>query len=155
EGEWFTENSSDIKWISIRDLGISGIYVDTTAEYLTSEAVERFNIPVIPANTVVLSFKLTVGRVAITTETMLSNEAIAHFKIKADSPFVSEFVYLFLKTFNFGSMGSTSSIADAVNSQMIKGIEFPIPDELWIEKFQPSIITYFKKIRNNTKEIQT
>lgn len=79
EPKWFSINPSDIKWVSIKDLGNAGVYIDKTLEYLTKDAVEQFNIPVIPKNTVLLSFKLTLGRVAITTELMLSNEAIAHF----------------------------------------------------------------------------
>ncbi|MBK9564456.1 MAG: hypothetical protein IPO37_04495 [Saprospiraceae bacterium] len=58
-------------------MGQSGIYIFNTSEYLTNDAIEKFRIPVIPENTVVLSFKLTIGRLAITTEKMLSNEAIA------------------------------------------------------------------------------
>ena len=78
EHQWFSENPEDIKWISIKDLGNDGVYILKTAEYLTQEAIEQFKIPIIPKNTVVLSFKMTVGRVAITTDAMLSNEAIAH-----------------------------------------------------------------------------
>ncbi|MDW7727062.1 MAG: restriction endonuclease subunit S [Candidatus Methanoperedens sp.] len=53
EQHWFSTNPDDIKWVSIKDMGISGIYIDTTAEYLTKEAVEKFNVPIIPENTVI------------------------------------------------------------------------------------------------------
>lgn len=85
ESQWFSTDSNDVKWVSIKDMGSSGIYIDTTSEFLTEEAVERFSIPIIPENTVLLSFKMTIGRLAITTERMLSNEAIAHFKQKESS----------------------------------------------------------------------
>ena len=92
-------NPIDIKWISIKDLGNDGVFIFKTSEYLTREAVQTFNIPVIPKDTVVLSFKMTVGRVAITAEDMLSNEAIAHFKFNNKTPFTKEFLYLFLKPY--------------------------------------------------------
>lgn len=155
EQHWFSTNSKDIKWISIKDLGNSGIYIDTVSEYLTNEAVERFSIPIIPVNTVLLSFKLTVGRVAITTEEMLSNEAIAHFKIKPNSNLFPEYLYLFLKVFNFNSLGSTSSIAEAINSQMIKEIEMQIPDEKKLELFKVEVEPLFQKIKSNTQQIRT
>lgn len=155
EQQWFSTNSTDVKWISIKDLGNSGIYIDSVSEYLTKEAVERFSIPIIPSNTVLLSFKLTVGRVAITTEEMLSNEAIAHFRIKPHSKFYSEFLYLFLKSFNFNSLGSTSSIAEAINSQMIKEIEMQIPNEEKLESFRIEIEPLFQKIKSNAQQIRT
>ena len=154
EQHWFSTNSKDIKWISIKDLGNSGVYIDTVSEYLTKEAVEQFNIPIIPSNTVLLSFKLTVGRVAITTEDMISNEAIAHFILKSDTTLFPEFLYLFLKSFNYETLGSTSSIADAINTQMIKDIELQIPDEAKLTDFKNQCEPVFHKIKSNINQIK-
>jgi type I restriction enzyme S subunit len=123
EQHWFTLNPIDVKWVSIKDMGTSGIYIDKVSEYLTQEAVEQFSVPVIPKNTVMLSFKMTIGRLAISTEKMVSNEAIAHFKQKEGSFLFPEFLYLFLKTYSWVELGSTSSIVESINSQMIKEIE--------------------------------
>ena len=67
--------------MSIRDLGTAGVFISHTSEFLAAEAVEQFRVKRIPDNTVVLSFKLTMGRVSITDGEMLSNEAIAHFRL--------------------------------------------------------------------------
>jgi type I restriction enzyme S subunit len=155
EHEWFSESETDIKWISIKDLGNDGTYIFNTAEYLTHNAVERFNIPVIPANTVVLSFKMTVGRVAITTEKMLSNEAIAHFKFKHDTPFSVEYLYFYLKTYQYDSLGSTSSIVTAINSAMIKDLSIIIPDISKMNQFNNVVKRSFEKIRSNQVQIRT
>ncbi len=155
EQHWFSTNPDDIKWVSIKDMGISGIYIDTTAEYLTQEAVEKFNVPIIPENTVMLSFKMTIGRLAITTERMLSNEAIAHFKQKEKSFLFPEFLYLFLKTYKWKQLGSTSSIVEAINSQMIKEIEMIIPDEQKLNDFSELMKPYFEKIKSNQIQIRT
>ena len=155
EHQWFTENSNDVKWISIRDMGNGGVYIDTVSEYLTREAVEKFNVPVIPNNTVLLSFKLTVGRIAITTEEMLSNEAIAHFKLKPKTKLYPEFLYLFLKAFQYATLGSTSSIAEAVNSTTIKEMEIIVPDEKRLLDFRILIEPYFEKIKSNTAQLKT
>lgn len=150
--EWFSENPSDVKWISIKDLGIASTYIFETSEFITNEAVRKFNIPIIPDNTIVLSFKLTVGRVSITTEKMLSNEAIAHFIPKKGMSTSTEFTYLYLKNFDFHSLGNTSSIATAVNSQTIKEMKFLIPSEEVIMEFAKSVSPFFLKIRSNTTE---
>ena len=155
EPQWFSKNPNDIKWISIKDMGISGVYIDTTAEYLTPDAVERFNIPIIPDNTVILSFKMTIGRLAISTERMLSNEAIAHFKQKEESFLFPEYVYLYLKSYRWEQLGSTSSIVEAINSQMIKDMELVIPNEQKLKDFKDLINPYFEKIRLNQTQIRT
>ncbi|HDL3940414.1 TPA: restriction endonuclease subunit S, partial [Mannheimia haemolytica] len=120
ESEWFSDNANDTEWISIKDMGNQGLFITESSEYLKAEAVDTFNIKRIPENTVILSFKLTVGRVSITTKETTTNEAIAHFKIPSSSNLSSEFLYCYLKNFDFNNLGSTSSIATAVNSKMIK-----------------------------------
>jgi type I restriction enzyme S subunit len=155
EHHWFSENPTDIKWVSIKDMGASGVYISSVSEFLTQDAVHRFSIPIIPENTVMLSFKMTIGRLAISTENMLSNEAIAHFKIKKDSRLFSEFLYLYLKTYQWKQLGSTSSIVEAINSQMIKEMEIFIPEEKTLNAFKEVVEPYFKKIKSNQTQIRT
>ena len=45
ESEWFSTNSKDKKRISIKDMVNSWPYIFSTSEYLTEEAVNKFNIP--------------------------------------------------------------------------------------------------------------
>lgn len=151
EHQWFSTDNKDIKWVSIRDMGICGSYIYSTAEYLTKEAVTKFNIPVIKSNTVILSFKLTVGRVSITTEDMLSNEAIAHFNL-IDAAIYPELLYLYFKHFNFDSLGSTSSIATAVNSKSIKTMSLIYPASETLIEFKNAIQPIFSKIKVLTFE---
>jgi type I restriction enzyme S subunit len=155
ESKWFSTNSTDIKWISIKDLGNDGVFISNNSEFLTKEAVVTFNIPVIPKDTVVLSFKMTVGRVAITSEEMLSNEAIAHFKFNKKTPFSKEYLYLFLKNFKYDTLGSTSSIVTAINSAMIKDLEILIPYRDSMNKFKEASEPLFDKIFKNQTQIRT
>ena len=98
---------------------------------------------------------MTVGKLTITTEEMLSNEAIAHLKIKRDSYLTSEYIYLYLQNLDFNSLGSTSSIVTAINSTIIKNLDFIIPQENILKEFQEIIHPIFHKIKTNTKQIQT
>ena len=155
EQEWFSTIPTGKKWISIKDMGNSGVFIFDTSEYLTDEAISKFNIPIIPENTTLLSFKMTVGKLTITTEEMLSNEAIAHLKIKRDSYLTSEYIYLYLQNLDFNSLGSTSSIVTAINSTIIKNLDFIIPQKIILKDFQEIIHPIFNKIKTNTKQIQT
>lgn len=150
ETQWFTTNPSDIVWVSISDMGSSGTFIGNSSEYLTQEAVKKFNIKIVPDNTVILSFKLTVGRIAITNGKMTTNEAIAHFK--TDKNFINEYLYCYLKNFNYQTMGSTSSIATAVNSKIIKSMPFIVPTTEEIDKFHGITYPMFKQILNNQLE---
>ena len=150
EPQWFSKDSSDCVWVSISDMGSCGLYIGDSSEYLTHDAVERFNVKIVPDNTVILSFKLTVGRVAITDGCMTTNEAIAHFK--TSQPKINEYLYCYLKNFNFQTMGSTSSIATAVNSKMVKGMPFIVPTDEELEKFHSIVLPMFTMIKSNQRE---
>ena len=136
-------------------MGNDGAFIYTTSEYLTKEAVETFNIQVIPNDTVVLSFKMTVGRVAITTEEMLSNEAIAQFKFNSKTQVSKEYLFLFLKNYKYETLGSTSSIVTSINSAMIKEMTISIPDVDTMTDFQNITESYFDKIKANQSQIRT
>lgn len=150
EPEWFSLNSIDKKWVSISDMGNCGVFILNSSEYIKDSAIDKFNIVLVPKDTVILSFKLTVGRVAITNEEMTTNEAIAHFK--TDNKKIKEYLYCYLKNYNFQTMGSTSSIATAVNSKIIKSMPFIIPTDDKIEKFHQVAKFIFEKIRINQIE---
>lgn len=152
EPQWFSKNPSDCVWVSISDMGSCGLYIEDSSEYLTRDAVEKFNVKIVPDNTVILSFKLTVGRVAITDGCMTTNEAIAHFK--TGKPEINEYLYCYLKSFNFQTMGSTSSIATAVNSKIIKGMPFVVPTDGELEKFHSIAAPLFAMIKSNQREIK-
>ena len=150
EAQWFSMNPTDCIWVSISDMGRCGMYIADSSEYLTHESVDKFNIKVVPDNTVLLSFKLTVGRVAITDGAMVTNEAIAHFK--TDKPEINEYLYCYLKDFNYQTMGSTSSIATAVNSKIIKAMPFVIPTDAELVSFHSATAPMFEMIKTRQRE---
>jgi len=150
EPQWFSTNPQDVTWVSISDMGPCGLYISSSSEQLTKQAVERHNVKVVPDNTVLLSFKLTVGRIAITNGEMTTNEAIAHFK--TDKKEINEYLYCYLKCFNYQTMGSTSSIATAVNSKIIKGMPFVVPTNDELEEFHGFAAPMFAKIKANQIE---
>ena len=151
EPQWFSTNPKEVTWVSISDMGTCGLYISESSEQLTREAVDRHNVKIVPDNTVLLSFKLTVGRIAITDGEMTTNEAIAHFK--TDQKEINEYLYCYLKYFNYQTMGSTSSIATAVNSKIIKGMPFIVPTDEEITEFHSLVAPMFAKIKVNQAEI--
>ena len=153
EKQWFSNNPKDSVWVSISDMGSCGAYISDSSEYLTTKAVDKFNIKVVPNNTVLLSFKLTVGRVAISDGAMTTNEAIAHFNTLND--YLTEYTYLALKAYNFANLGSTSSIATAVNSKIIKSMLWVMPNDNVLRDFHNIVAPFFTQIKNNIRENET
>lgn len=152
EPEWFTEGVGDWPWVSIRDMAGDAVFQQKTSEFLTREAVARHNVKTVPDRTVLLSFKLTIGRVAITDGPMVTNEAIAHFKLGDDAPITAEYLYLYLKQFDFSVLGSTSSIADAVNSRTIREMPILVPSKEVLAAFQAKVLPLFDEIKNRQKQ---
>ncbi len=154
EPEWFSKCPTDQVWISISDMGNCGLYISNSSEYLTLDAVNKFNVKLIPDNTVILSFKLTIGRIAITDGITTTNEAIAHFK--TDKPEINEYLYCYLKSYNYQTMGSTSSIATAVNSKIIKAMPFVVPtdDELMeFHNFASPLFAQIKVLQQQNRQL--
>ena len=151
ESWWFSKSTNDIPWISIKDMGNSSIYASETSEFLTQSAVNKFNVKVVPENTVIISFKLTVGRVLITPTRMLTNEAIAHF-VSPNNLIPSSYSYCLFSNFNFRSLGSTSSIATAVNSKILREITLLDPPHKLKKAFDQICNPLFQKIKRNLND---
>ena len=153
ETQWFKTQSNDVVWVSISDMAKCGLYINKSSEQLTKEAIKKFNIPVVPDNTLLLSFKLTIGRIAITNGELATNEAIAHFK--TDQKIINEYLYCYLKRFDYDKMGNTSSIAVALNSRLIKEMPFIIPESHELQTFYDYAHCRFQYIKANLSEIST
>ena len=153
EQQWFTNiNNGNVKWISISDLGRNEIFIEDSKEYLTKEAISKFNIIVVPKDTILVSFKLTVGRVGISNCELTTNEAVARFYLPKS--YFREYTYLSLKNYNYARLGSTSSIATAVNSKIIKNMKLLIPPVTIISEFSKRINPLFNAIRIYENEIR-
>ena len=146
ESEWFSGSKDDNHvWVSIADMGSCGAFIFDSSEYLTDEAISKFNFKVVPRDTVLLSFKLTVGRVAVAATDLVTNEAIAH--MRTSDIRLREYLYCYLKQFNYDNLGSTSSIATAVNSTTIKEMPFVVPKDKALSDFHQLVRPLFNQIR--------
>lgn len=146
EKQWFVKGVAGVPWLSISDMGNAGVYAFATSEGLTQEAVKKHNMKVVPSGTIFVSFKLTVGRVAVATTDMCTNEAIAHFYIENDLQ--RAYTYCYLNNFEYDMLGNTSSISKAVNSKIIKAMPFIMPDETTVLAFSKQVDPILNEIKN-------
>ena len=151
EKEWFSTNDKDVPWVSISDMK-NVMFVNETGEKLTQEACNKFNVKIVPEGTVLLSFKLTVGRVSIADIPVCTNEAIAHFMRSGNS--WREYTLLYLRNYHYDSLGNTSGISKAVNSTIIKNMPFLMPCGEILESFSRVVSPIFLKIKIASSQIR-
>ena len=151
EKEWFTTCSTDVPWVSISDMK-DVMFVNKTSEYLTKEACEKFKVKVVPEGTILLSFKLTVGRVSISDIPVCTNEAIAHFR--KDGTNWREYTLLYLRDYHYDSLGNTSGISKAVNSTIIKNMPFLMPSKDVLNVFSDKVAPIFNNIKILSSQIR-
>lgn len=150
--EWFSSSKkSNVVWVSIRDMGGVSAHISNSSEYLTHEAIDKFNVKVVPKDSVLLSFKLTLGRVSIANCDLTTNEAIAHFS-NPKHELSKEYIYCYLKCFSYEKLGSTSSIATAVNSKIIKAMPLLVPNEKILHAFQGKSKYWFSRMELISRE---
>jgi len=114
------------KWIAISDL--KSKYIHQTKEAITQRAIDDCNMRLIPKNTVIMSFKLTIGKTAITGEDIYSNEAIANFPIKDTTKLIPEYLYYALLTLNFMGTTDRAVMGATLNKAKLNEILIPVAD---------------------------
>ena len=100
---------TDNSWISIADLTNSGKYISKTKESISDAAIVESGVKKIPADTVIMSFKLSLGKVAITKKEMYSNEAIMAFVDKNVVKIIPEYMYYLLSAKDW-SVGTNKAV---------------------------------------------
>lgn len=73
EGIWWKD---DIPWVSIADMPENGVLISTKEKISQQALDEKFSGKISPAGSLIMSFKLTVGRVSILGINAVHNEAI-------------------------------------------------------------------------------
>ena len=119
-------NTNDNKWISIADLTKSVKYVTNTKEYISDSAVIESGIKIIPAKTVVMSFKLSIGKTAITSEDMYSNEAIMAFHDKHVVELLPDYIYYMFKYKKWDNGSNTAVKGKTLNKAILLEHEIEI-----------------------------
>ena len=120
--------NSDVPWVSISDMPEDG-HIASTKESVSSFAIkEKFSDCVSPAGTMIMSFKLTVGRVSILDIDAVHNEAIISIFPYADEDNTIQ-SYLFRLLPTVTQYGDTKNAIKGItlNSTSICNLLIPLP----------------------------
>ncbi|HAQ6760018.1 restriction endonuclease subunit S [Enterococcus faecium] len=117
----------DIPWVSIADMPANGI-ITSTKEHVSHEAKKLFKDKISPAGTLLMSFKLTVGRVSLLGIEATHNEAIISIFPYADTDeSLKMYLFKFLPQIANGGDSKDAIKGTTLNSQSINNLLIPMP----------------------------
>ena len=115
------------KWVSIGDLGNSDKYIENTKECISDDAVQSSGIKVVPKNTVIMSFKLSIGKTAITKNEIYTNEAIMAFIDNGKYEIDVNYIYHLFSGKDWSDGTNKAVLGLTLNKATLSEIEIDIP----------------------------
>ena len=107
-------------WLSISDM--KSKFLSQTKEKITDKAINSTNMKIVRKGTVVMSFKLSIGKVAILSEDMYTNEAIANFVIKNNYDILTDYLYYALQSLKFDHLGDRAVMGKTLNKVKLNNL---------------------------------
>lgn len=124
---WDKEKKTENVWLSIADLNnTKNGYISDSTEYVSDNAVPKMKL--VKANTLLMSFKLTIGRCAITKRDLFTNEAIAALPI-LDKNLNLFFLKYYLENFDWAKLteGDVKVKGKTLNKEKLKEVPITLP----------------------------
>ena len=120
--------NGDHKWISIADIGNAGKFLTKTKESITKAGIDGSGIKVVHQGTVIMSFKLSIGKTAITSEDMYTNEAIMAFIDNGKFAVDTDYLYHLCCGTNWTAGTNKAVMGLTLNKATLLEKEIPLPD---------------------------
>lgn len=126
---WDKELITNNTWLSIADLNNTvNKEVFTSKERVSN--IGASNIKIVKQGTLLLSFKLTIGRVAFAGKDLYTNEAIAQLPIKNSKEIDKNYLYYYLQYFNYDELlkGDVKVKGKTLNKEKLKALPVLYPE---------------------------
>lgn len=123
--DYWTDGQYD--WVSIADLGSYQKYVEDTKERISALAVQESGIKSVPANTVIMSFKLSLGKTAITQEPVYTNEAIMAFIPTEKYAVLPDYFYYLFSAKDWTKGTNRAVMGTTLNKATLGAVSITVP----------------------------
>ena len=123
--DYWTDGQYD--WISIADLGAYQKYVGETKEKISALATQESGIKSVPANTVIMSFKLSLGKTAITKKPVYTNEAIMAFIPTGRYAVLPDYFYYLFSARDWTKGTNRAVMGTTLNKATLSAISIGVP----------------------------
>ncbi|MFZ4859567.1 MAG: restriction endonuclease subunit S [Desulfuromonadaceae bacterium] len=145
---WDSAKETTNRWVSIRDLNKR--VVSDTAEHITNFGARHSNVKLQKTGTVLLSFKLSIGRVAFAGCDLYTNEAIAGL---CSEELDSEFLFYGLQQWDLLQNVDQAIKGATLNKEKLKQIEFQYPVSREVQTHIASILSTLDRAIEQTEAI--
>lgn len=123
EARYWTADPSERPFCTIADM--RGRFVSGGSEGVTDLAEREGKAKRVPAGSLLLSFKLSIGKVGFTDRDVFPNEAIAWIQ---PSPMITQpFLALALESVDWDSLGGRAVKGKTLNSGSLDAVQLPLP----------------------------
>ena len=116
----------ELPWVTISDFA-AGRTVTTTKERITRIGAEKSGSKSIPHGTLLLSFKLSLGKRAISGCDLFTNEAIAALHILDNDAADRDYLYWALGAIDYGRLVDRAAKGKTLNKAKLKLLPVPLP----------------------------
>ena len=123
--DYWTDGQYDC--VSIADLGSYQKYVEDTKERISALAVQESGIKSVPANTVIMSFKLSLGKTAITQEPVYTNEAIMAFIPTEKYAVLPDYFYYLFSAKDWTKGTNRAVMGTTLNKATLGAVSITVP----------------------------
>ena len=143
-------------WLSIADFK-GDKYLSKSKEEITDFALTQVRFKPIKQNTLLLTFKLTIGKIAIAGKELYTNEAIAALPIKNEKVITTDFLYTILQTIDYDSKTDKAVKGATLNKEKLTHLSFPLPpleEQKQIAALFQSIETAMEQVDGQEKNLK-
>ena len=114
-------------WATISDITSARGELSTTAETLSDLGAEVCTGRLIPAGTLLFSFKLTIGAMAVAKTAMYTNEAIAGLLLRDSTLLDRDYLQLALSATSYDDLTGHAAMGRTLNRRTLDQIRLPLP----------------------------
>jgi type I restriction enzyme S subunit len=153
---WDEKKETRNVWLSIADLGkAESKIVNDSKEYLTDKGAALCKR--VTKGTLLLSFKLTLGRVAFAGTDLFTNEAIAALAVRDPTEISKNYLYYFLQFFDWDAAckGDVKLKGKTLNKEKLRAIEVrypPLPEQRRIVSILDEAFAGLEAMRANAEK---
>lgn len=142
--------NGEIPWYSVVDAPAS-IYVLDTEKHITQQGLEKSPCSLLEKDTVIISARGTVGKLAVVGKQMAMNQSC--YGLKFDFPYYG---YLMTKQMLIGLKQNVhGAVFDTITKDTFKTVQTVNVSKNLKEAFTNIVSSFFKKIFENSKQIHT
>lgn len=141
-------NNGQYPWITVSELKNNLIPIIESKKKLTNEAIEKCNPKLVKQGTILMSFKLSIGKLGIAGCDLYTNEAILHINTNNDE--LNRYLYYHMLSISIDKTASGCMGGGSLNKEKLKVLNIYIQQN---PEKQTQIVEFLDNLENQKNNI--